>query len=133
MGEFILTWWPVLSVILGGLLSGLGIWAAWSARKQFVTTDEFEIWCEAHEGEHDKITKDLSDGAAEFRVIKAELEHLPSRQDIEETVDRAVAPLVVSINGVRSATEGIQDLVQTLLSHELAEARDAKAKAKGGM
>lgn len=131
MGEWLLKWWPIIGSLFGTVVSILVGWVAWSAKKQFVTHDQFIAFRDEHSEEHGKIDAALADGDAEFRVIKTKLENLPSRQEIEETVGRAVAPLVVSIDAVKEATGGIQESVQMLLGHELAEARQAKAAAKG--
>jgi hypothetical protein len=128
MGEWLLKWWPIIGSLFGTVISILVGWIAWSAKKQFVTHDDFTAFRDEHSAEHGKIDAALANGDAEFRVIRTRLENLPSRQEIEETVGRAVAPLAVSIEAVKTSTDGIQELFQTLLNHELAEARQAKAK-----
>lgn len=130
MPAWLSEWWPIISFVLSGVLALLATWIAWSARKQFVTNDQFSDYRETHNQAHDDIERQLAKGASEFAVIKAELEHLPTQQEIEKAIALAVAPLQVGIDAVKESAGGIQNSIQLLLNHELAEARDAKKAGK---
>jgi len=121
---------------VGGALAGvfgmMGGGLAWAARRTLVSQDDFEAWQAGHVKAHAALDRRLAEGETEFAVIRADLDHLPKRTEIEELIDAALKPLAVSIEGVKASIDGTQDLVRELLSHELAEARAAKAGKREG-
>jgi chromosome segregation ATPase len=140
MGDLFLAWWPVISVVGGSAFGGLALWVAWTAKQQFVTHDAWDEWRRAHLKDHQALDATLASGAREFATIKTELEQLPSRDDLAAldgklsglTAD--VAALSEGVDGVKTAINGLSETIQTLMQHELAEAREAKAAAarRGG-
>ncbi len=135
MADWILTWWPVLSFVLGGILAGLGMWISWSAGKKFVTHDQWDAWRKNHAAEHDRLDDDLALGAQEFAAIKAKLEHLPTHDDMEPITRQlgglasTLSGLAEAVGGIKTTLSGVNETIQTLLNHELAEARQVKAAA----
>lgn len=128
IGEIIREWWPIGLVLVQAVM----LWAAWSMRKQFVSQEEFGRYKSDHATAHEALDDALAEGSREFTAIKAELEHLPTREDLDGIKDSlarvgaSVAGLKEAVEGVRKALAGVQDNVQTLIGHELAEARQAK-------
>lgn len=133
MGQWFLEWWPVLSFVLTGLFTGLLGWIAWSASKKFVTQDQFTIWLAGHGKEHDKLDDALAAGEREFTAIKKELENLPTRDDLEPInvqlggLASTLSALAEAVAGIKTTLGGVNDTINTLLGHELAEARAIKA------
>ncbi|EME69729.1 hypothetical protein H261_11864 [Paramagnetospirillum caucaseum] len=84
MGDWILQWWPIISAVLGSLLGGLGMWTAWSARKQFVTHDQFSEFRDTHESAHDEVTDRFARGEIRFERLESTLADLPTKGDIAD-------------------------------------------------
>ncbi|HSV28627.1 MAG TPA: hypothetical protein VLL76_03685 [Candidatus Omnitrophota bacterium] len=128
MADVFLKWWPVLVVVLNLFV----LWVGWSMRKQFVTNDQFDVFQEKHSKEHDRLDEALARGEREFTLIKTELEHLPTREDLDgikeslSDLTATMAGLKEAVDGIKKAVSGVQENFQTLIGHELAEARQAK-------
>lgn len=128
MGDLFLKWWPVLVVVLNLFV----LWVGWSMRKQFVTNDKFDKYQETHNQEHDKLDDAMARGEREFTLIKTELEHLPTREDLDgikeslSDLTATMAGLKEAVDGIKKSVAGVQENFQTLIGHELAEARQAK-------
>ncbi len=133
MGEWLLAWWPVLSFVLTGLGAGLVGWIAWAAGKKFVTQEQWAAWQAGHGQEHDRLDDALAAGEREFTAIKKELENLPTREDLEPISQQlgglasTLSALAEAVGGIKTTLAGVNDTIQTLLGHELAEARAIKA------
>lgn len=131
-GDLVLKWWPLLGMAVGLLTSGLGAWIVWSSRQQFVTRDDFTEFREKHGAEHDRLDEALARGEREFTLIKSELEHLPTREDLDgikaslSALTATMAGLKEAVDGIKKSVAGVEENFQTLLDHELAEARLAK-------
>lgn len=144
MAEWILTWWPVIALVISGLVA----WIGWSSRQQFVTHDDFARYIKSHEAEHkadaeahshvhDQLDDALAEGAAKFREIETKLEQLPTRRD-HEALLRAIGDLKAvsqgigaKVDGLTSSVAWLQSNLATIVDHELAEGRQAKAQAQG--
>lgn len=140
MAELILTWWPVIALVVSGLVA----WIGWSSRQQFVTHDDFDRYIKTHEAEHkadakvhdavhEELDEALAEGAAKFREIEVKLGQLPTRRD-HEALLRALGEVTGAIQGIGAKVDGLADRVawvqsnlSTIVDHELAEGRQAKA------
>lgn len=145
MPDWILTWWPVIALVISGLVA----WIGWSSRQQFVTHDDFDRYIKSHEAEHkadakahdevhEGVDAALAEGAAKFREIETKLEQLPTRRD-HEALLRALGEVNATIQGIGAKVDGLADRVawvqsnlSTIVDHELAEGRQAKAAASKG-
>lgn len=120
---------PALAVYLGRFF----------ARKEALAALEtaFGDYVKNHAKDHDGVNLRLAAGEREFTEIRADLEKLPTRDDLDDIKD-GLAALTASMSGVREAVDGIKTTmgglagtIAMLNSHELAEARLAKAALKG--
>jgi archaellum component FlaC len=120
---------PALAVYLGRFF----------AKKEALSALEksFAEYVKKHALDHQDVEARLNAGEKEFAEIRGDLGKLATREDLEDIKD-GVAAMSASISGLAEAVKGIRitmdrlnDSVNMLTGHELAEGRMAKAAAKG--
>ncbi|CUW41126.1 conserved protein of unknown function (Bacteriophage Mu, Gp25 5-119) [Magnetospirillum sp. XM-1] len=121
MMDAFLNWWPVLLVIVQGVLA----WVLWSMRHQFVLQDEFESYKTDHDTDHGEIDAKLAAGKNQFTRIESELKHLPNRGDIDELkaqlhqVDKGLVRLTGSVNVVAAKLGAVEKPVDLMMRHAI--------------
>lgn len=144
MIDMFLNWWPVVAVVVGVAVN----WAVWASRQQFVTHEHLDTYIKAHQAEHkaegaahakvhDQVEAALVSGEVKFRELETRLAQLPTRAD-HEALLRALGEVNATIQGIGAKVDGlatsvswVQSNLSTIVDHELAEGRQAKAQAQG--
>lgn len=136
MMETILEWWPV-ALAVANLIGGPAL--LWHLSKRFAAKKDHDQLAEAltrhvsgHVQTHADLDRRLAQGEREFAAIKADIEHLPTKEDIE-VVNKGIAGLTATVSaldatvrGVDKAIGGLQETVSMLLQNELRQGQGVK-------
>lgn len=84
MADWFLAWWPVISVVVGGTLAGIGLWARWSVHQQFVSHDAFDRFRNEHATHHDELEDRFREGDTRFTRLETALANLPTQAQFHD-------------------------------------------------
>lgn len=109
-----------LGALLGGVAGVVWAWLKWSATADLVTRDQFEAFKQRHAEEHEEMERALAEGSVRFARIETQLQHLPTREDIQR-LSESLGRTSTNVEAMMRSMQGLQEQVTMLVRKGMKE------------